>query len=73
METGLWSGYLGTGDRKDRKQTSLTPVVTAPLLDSTKWPDFLANPALTKPLLSRLRERCHTIITDGPCIRAQSG
>jgi hypothetical protein len=35
VETGLWSGYLGTGDRKGRQQTSLTPVVTAPLLDST--------------------------------------
>ena len=35
METGSWSGYLGTGDRKGRPQTSLPPVVTAPLLDST--------------------------------------
>jgi hypothetical protein len=26
---------LGTGDRKGRPQTSLPPVVTAPLLDST--------------------------------------
>ncbi len=37
------------------------------------WPDFLANPALTKALLSRLRERCHTITIDGPCIRPQTG
>src|SRR6266481_6030661 len=35
VETGLWSGYLGTGDRKARQQTSLTPIITAPLLDST--------------------------------------
>lgn len=36
METGRWSGYLGTGIRKGRQQTSLPPVATAPLLDSTK-------------------------------------
>jgi len=38
-------------------------------LPDATWPDFLANPALTKALLSRLRERCHTITIDGPCIR----
>lgn len=32
----LWSGYLGTGHRKDRQQISQTPNATAPLLDSTK-------------------------------------
>jgi len=32
----------------------------------------LANPALTMALLSRLRERCHTITIDGPCIRPQT-
>jgi DNA replication protein DnaC len=37
------------------------------------WQDFLANKALTKALLSRLRERCHTISIDGPCIRPQTG
>jgi hypothetical protein len=37
------------------------------------WQDFLGNPALTKALLSRLRERCHTITIDGPCIRPQTG
>jgi hypothetical protein len=25
------------------------------------WQDFLGNPELTKALLSRLRERCHTV------------
>jgi hypothetical protein len=35
VETGRWSGYLGTGDRKGRQQTSLPPAVTAPLLYST--------------------------------------
>ena len=42
-------------------------------LPYANWPDFLANPALTKALLSRLRERCHTIVIDGPCIRPQTG
>jgi DNA replication protein DnaC len=42
-------------------------------LPYANWPDFLANPALTKALLSRLRERCHTITIDGPCIRPQTG
>lgn len=35
VETGQWKGYLGTGSRKGRQQTSLLPVTTAPLLDST--------------------------------------
>lgn len=34
------------------------------------WHDFLGNPLLTKALLSRLRERCHTITI---CIRPQAG
>jgi len=37
------------------------------------WQDFPGNPALTKTLLSRLRERCHTITINGPCIRPQTG
>jgi DNA replication protein DnaC len=37
------------------------------------WQDFLGNAALTKALLSRLRERCHTIFIDGPCVRPQTG
>ena len=37
------------------------------------WQNFLGNPDLTKALLSRLRERCHTIHIDGPCLRPQQG
>lgn len=37
------------------------------------WQDFLGNPALTKALLSRLRERCHTVLINGPCLRPQTG
>jgi len=48
-------------------------ILAALNLPYATWPDFLANPALTKALLSRLRERCHTITIDGPCIRPQTG
>jgi DNA replication protein DnaC len=37
------------------------------------WQDFLGNPALTKALLSRLRERCHTIHIEGEGLRPQTG
>lgn len=37
------------------------------------WQDFLGNKPLTQALLSRLRERCHTITIDGPCLRQQQG
>jgi DNA replication protein DnaC len=49
------------------------PTLISTNLPYANRPDFLANPALTKALLSRLRERCHTIIIDGPCIRPQTG
>lgn len=39
VETEQWDGYLGTGDRKGRQQTSLLSVTTAPLLDSTRSPE----------------------------------
>ena len=41
-------------ERHHRKPTLITTN-----LPYATWPDFLANPALTKALLSRLRERCH--------------
>jgi DNA replication protein DnaC len=37
------------------------------------WQDFLGNRPLTQALLSRLRERCHTVTIDGPCLREQQG
>lgn len=55
-------------ERHRRKPTLLTTNLPFPA-----WQDFLGNPALTKALLSRLRERCHTITIDGPCIRPQTG
>jgi IstB-like ATP binding protein len=48
-------------------------ILAALNLPYATWPDFLSNPALTKALLSRLRERCHTVTIEGPCIRPQTG
>jgi len=55
-------------ERHRRRPTLITTNLPYPA-----WQDFLANPALTKALLSRLRERCHTVTIDGPCIRPQTG
>jgi DNA replication protein DnaC len=55
-------------ERHHRKPTLITTN-----LPYATWPDFLANPALTKALLSRLRERCHTVTIEGLCIRPQTG
>jgi DNA replication protein DnaC len=55
-------------ERHHRKPTLLTTNMPYPA-----WQDFLGNKPLTQALLSRLRERCHTITIDGPCLRAQQG
>lgn len=55
-------------ERHHRRPTLLTTN-----LPYVAWSDFLGNRPLTEALLSRLRERCHTIIIDGPCLRAQQG
>ena len=57
-----------TEERHRRRSTLISTNLPYPT-----WQDFLGNPALTKALLSRLRERCHTVIIDGPCIRPQTG
>ena len=49
------------------------PTLISTNLPFAAWQDFLGNPALTKALLSRVRERCHTFIIDGPCLRPQTG
>jgi DNA replication protein DnaC len=49
------------------------PTLLTTNLPYAAWQDFLGNRALTQALLSRLRERCHTIIIDGPCLRPQQG
>lgn len=55
-------------ERHHRKPTLITTNLPYPA-----WQDFLGNRPLTQALLSRLRERCHTINIDGPCLRAQAG
>jgi DNA replication protein DnaC len=55
-------------ERHHRRPTLITTNLPYPA-----WQDFLGNKALTKALLSRLRERCHTVIIDGPSLRAQQG
>lgn len=55
-------------ERHHRRPTLFTTNLPYPA-----WQDFLGNRPLTQALLSRLRERCHTVIIDGPCLRAQQG
>ena len=55
-------------ERHHRKPTLITTN-----LPYAAWQDFLGNRPLTQALLSRLRERCHTINIDGPCLRPQQG
>lgn len=55
-------------ERHHHRPTLLTTNLPYPA-----WQEFLGNRSLTEALLSRLRERCHTIVIDGPCLRAQQG
>ncbi len=61
----LRRGHAVTGIAASRPSSAQIPYPA--------WQDFLGNPALTKALLSRLRERCHTVVIDGPCLRPQTG
>lgn len=47
------------------------PTLVTTNLDYSEWANFLGNKALVNALLSRLRERCHTIRIDGPPLREQ--
>jgi DNA replication protein DnaC len=49
------------------------PTLITTNLPYVAWQDFLGNRPLTQALLSRLRERCHTIVIEGPCLRPQQG
>lgn len=49
------------------------PTVITTNLDYEEWHGFLSNKPLVDALLSRVRERCHTVRIDGPCLRAQQG
>jgi len=49
------------------------PTLITSNLDYPEWHGFLGNRALVDALLSRVRERCHTIRIDGPSLRPQQG
>ena len=55
-------------ERHHRKPTLITTN-----MPYAAWQDCLGNRPLTQALLSRLRERCHTLIIEGPCLREQQG
>ena len=55
-------------ERHHRKPTLITTN-----MPYAAWQDFLGNRPLTQALLSRLRERCHTLTIEGPCLRDQQG
>jgi len=45
------------------------PTIITTNLDYQEWPNFLGHKELTKALLSRLRQYCHTVRIDGPSLR----
>jgi len=55
-------------ERHRRRSTIITTN-----LDYPEWLGFLGNKPLVEALLSRLRERCHTVKIDGTSLRQQQG
>lgn len=49
------------------------PTIITTNLEYMEWQVFLGNKGLVEALLSRVRERCHTVKIDGPSLRAQQG
>jgi DNA replication protein DnaC len=49
------------------------PTIITTNLHYDEWHGFLGNKPLVDALLSRVRERCHTIKIDGPSLREQQG
>jgi DNA replication protein DnaC len=45
------------------------PTIITTNLDYEEWANFLGHKELTKALLSRLRQYCHTVRIDGPSLR----
>ncbi len=45
------------------------PTLITTNLDYAEWGNFLGNKPLVEALLSRLRERCHTVRIEGPSLR----
>ena len=49
------------------------PTIITTNLHYDEWHGFLGNKPLVEALLSRLRERCHTVKIEGPSLRDQQG
>ena len=49
------------------------PTLITTNLDYEEWHAFLGNKVLVDALLSRIRERCHTVRINGPSLRSQQG
>ena len=49
------------------------PTLVTTNLEYDEWHGFLGNKPLVTALLSRLREQCHTVRIDGPCLREVRG
>ncbi|MGC4120478.1 MAG: IS21-like element helper ATPase IstB [Myxococcales bacterium] len=49
------------------------PTIITTNLQYDEWHGFLGNKPLVEALLSRLRERCHTVKIDGPSLRERQG
>ena len=49
------------------------PTIITTNLHYDEWHGFLGNKPLVDALLSRLRERCHTVRIEGPSLREQQG
>jgi DNA replication protein DnaC len=49
------------------------PTIITTNLDYEEWHGFLGNKPLVEALLSRFRERCHTVRINGPSLRQQQG
>lgn len=49
------------------------PTIITTNLGYDEWQNFLGNPLMVDPLLSRLRHQCHTMKIDGPSLREPQG
>jgi DNA replication protein DnaC len=49
------------------------PTILTTNLDYPAWGDFLGNPQMVEPLLSRMRHQCHTVRIEGPSLRDPQG
>lgn len=53
----------------EERYAAKRPTLITTNLDYAEWANFLGNKPLVEALLSRLRQRCHTIRIEGPSLR----